>query len=271
MMGHKVEPRGGRASGKDRERSPLHTSRRADRDASTRLRLQVKQSLTRMIQDQAFSEHDRLLSEAERCRRFSVPRTVVREALGRMVHEGMIYRLQGKGGFVREHREEHSFVGSAVGFSGELEKKRRAVTRRVLHQEVMLPTPRMQRFLKAGPTQSVVAIDRVMSVEGIPRAIVRWAMLERVMLGLDTVPVHNRSLHETISRPHGIRLVRAERWGEAVSLSRSDTDLLEVDRGKAALCIGSVGLSQLQSVIENATAHYLTDRSRLRFAVTVPS
>ncbi|MCI5110601.1 MAG: GntR family transcriptional regulator [Marivita sp.] len=239
-----------------------------DRTGGTPLWMQVKQWLTNMIRTEGLSEHDRLPSEAELCASFQVSRTVIREALAQMVNEGLIYRLQGKGAFVRSRREEQTFVGSTVGFSGELAEKSQSVERMVLRQEVILPTARMQRLLQIGPEEPVVVIDRVLSVEDIPRAIVRWAMLERVVPGLDTQPLHNRSLYDTIARQYGIRLVRAERWIEAVSLSAVDADLLGVEPGHAALCVESAGSSATQEAIEYYTAHYLTDRSRLRFSVT---
>lgn len=239
-----------------------------DRNLTTPLWLQVKQTITASISDLSLKEHDRLPSEAELCKHFDVSRTVIREALAQLVNEGLIYRLQGKGAFVRGPREEHSFAGSTVGFSGELEEKRRAVTRRILLQVTMLPTPRMQRFLQIGADEPVVSIDRVMSVDGVPRAIVRWAMLARLVPGLDSLPMQNRSLYDTISRQYGIRLVRAERWIEAVSLSKMDAALLGTPAHHAALCVESVGSSASVEAIEYYTAHYLTDRSRLRFTVS---
>ncbi|MHA6262297.1 GntR family transcriptional regulator [Arenibacterium sp. CAU 1754] len=243
----------------------------ADRSAAVPLWLQVKQAMSRHIIDQQLSEHARLPSESELCKHFEVSRTVVREALAQMVSEGLIYRLQGKGAFVRGPRQDQSFVSSTVGFSGELEEKSLSVTRRVLRQEVTMPSERMQRFLKIGADEPVVVIDRVLSVEGVPRAIVRWAMLAHVVPGLETRPLQNVSLYDTISRQYGVKLVRAERWIEAVSLTRTDADLLRVPKDKAALCVESVGSSNTQQAIEYYTALYLTDHSRLRLVVNGPS
>lgn len=240
----------------------------ADRSSAAPLRLQVKQAMTAMIREDGLAEHDRLPSEAELCAHFAVSRTVVREALAQMVNEGLIYRLQGKGAFVRGRREEQSFIGSTVGFSGELAEKDHVVTRVVLRQAVIAPSSRLQRHLRIGAEDPVVVIDRVLSVDGIPRAIVRWAMPERLVPGLESLPLQNRSLYDTIARQYGIRLVRAERWIEAVSLSRGDADLMGVETGHAALCIESVGSSEAQEAIEYYTMYYLTDRSRLRIAVS---
>ena len=81
---------------------------------------QVKNALTLLILKGDLSEHAQLPSEAELCLRFGVSRTVVREALAQMVNERLIYKLQGKGAFVAGRREEQDFVGTTVGFSGEL-------------------------------------------------------------------------------------------------------------------------------------------------------
>lgn len=243
----------------------------ADRNAAVPLWLQVKQALSSHISSQNLGENARLPSESALCAHFNVSRTVVREALAQMVSEGQIYRLQGKGAFVRGPRQEQSFVSSTVGFSGELEGKSLAVSRRVLRQEVTLPTDRMQRFLKIGADTPVVAIDRVLSVEDVPRAIVRWAMLAHVVPGLETRPLQNVSLYDTISRQYGVKLVRAERWIEAISLTRSDAELLGVHKGTAALGVESVGSSSTQQAIEYYTAHYLTDQSRLRLIVNGPA
>lgn len=239
-----------------------------DRQSTSPLWLQVKQALTATIQDQSLQEQDKLPSESELCRHFDVSRTVIREALAQMVNEGLIYRLQGKGAFVRGRRDEQSFAGSTVGFSGELEEKRHSVSRLILRQEVTLPPPRIQRFLQIGRDEAIVAIDRVMSVDGIPRAIVRWAMLARIVPGLESLNIQNRSLYDTISRQYGVRLVRAERWIEAVSLSPVDAGLLGVAERTAALKIESVGSSASTQTIEYYTAHYLTDHSRLRFVIS---
>lgn len=243
-------------------------SHQMDRTGAVPLWLQVKQSLTAMIRDKALADHARLPSEADLCKQYGVSRTVIREALAQMVNEELIYRHQGKGAFVRGRREVQSFVGSTVGFSGELADKRQSVTRRMLRQQVIMPTHRMQRFLKIGPSEPVVVVDRVLNVDGAPRAIVRWAMLERMVPGLVGLRMSNRSLYDTISRQYGIRLVQAERWIEAVSLSALDAHLLEVPQGKAALCIESVGSNDNQLPIEYYNAKYLSDRARLRFVVS---
>lgn len=241
---------------------------RIERSAGQPLWSQAKATLTALIREEGLVEHDRLPSEHELCESFGISRTVIREALSQMANEGMIYRLQGKGAFVRSRRDEQNFIGTTIGFSGELAEKNQVVTRKVLRQEVTHPTPRVCRMLQIEPVREVVAVDRVMLVEGVPRMLIRWAMLQEVVPGLEQIMLENRSLYDTISCDFGVSLAQADRWIEAVSLSANDAALLEVDPGKAALKVESVCVNNAGDPIEYYVATYLTDRSRLHLTVT---
>ncbi|MBU0643981.1 MAG: GntR family transcriptional regulator [Alphaproteobacteria bacterium] len=241
---------------------------RIERGTAMPLWSQVRATLTTLIREDGLKEHDRLPSENELCKSFGVSRTVIREALSQMVNEGLIYRLQGKGAFVRGRRDEQNFVGTTMGFSGEMAEKKQDVTRRILRQEVTYPTPRISRMLRIDPTHPIVVVDRVMSVESVPRMIVRWAMLQESVPGLERIQLENRSLYDTINRQFGVRLVRADRWIEAVSLSVVDAELLGVEAGKAALKVESVCVNEAGHPIEYYVATFLTDRSRLHLSVS---
>lgn len=232
---------------------------------------QVKASLTRLILEGALQEHAQLPTEAELCLRFGVSRTVVREALAQMVNERLIYKLQGKGAFVAGRRDDQDFVGTTVGFTGELADKRKEVSRRILRQEAAEAPARVCKMLGVAENTRMVFIDRVLSVEGFPRFIVRWAMIERVVPGLDGLPLENRSLYDTIGRQYGVKLARAERWIEAISAGAEEAELLSIPLGSPMLGIESVATNVAGEKIEYYTALYLTDRSRLHFSVAAPS
>ncbi|NGM38073.1 GntR family transcriptional regulator [Methylobacterium sp. DB0501] len=60
----------------------------------------IRETLMREIASGLLKPHDRLPSEAELMRRFGVSRITVRQALGALAADGMIFALQGKGSFV---------------------------------------------------------------------------------------------------------------------------------------------------------------------------
>ncbi|MGO4853286.1 GntR family transcriptional regulator [Phaeovulum sp. W22_SRMD_FR3] len=242
-----------------------------NRSKSAPLWSQVKSALSQLILKGELSEHAQLPSEAELCLRFGVSRTVVREALSQLVNERMIYKLQGKGAFVAGRRDEQDFIGTTLSFSGELADKSKTVSHRNLRQEIALPNVRMCKLLGISSDTPVVVLDRLLSVDGHPRFIVRCALPEHFVPGLDKMPMENRSLYDTIGRQYGIRLVRAERWIEATSAGPEEVKLLQVPLGSPLLGIESVGSNDRGEKIEYYTSLYLTDRSRLHFSVVAPN
>jgi GntR family transcriptional regulator len=229
---------------------------------------QVKTALLDMIHAQQLGENARLPSESELCERFGVSRTVVREAMNQLVHERVIYKLQGKGAFVAGHRDDQDFLGSNIGFSGELHLKNRAVTRRILEQRIEPASERAAQLLQLATGTPVVALSRVLIVDGEPRILVLTALPARLVPGLDQFPMHNRSLYDTLSRQYGITMKKAERWLAAVAATPEQAALLGVDPGTPVIVIESIGWSSSGEPVEYYTAYYRTDHARLHFRIS---
>ncbi|CAN5155527.1 GntR family transcriptional regulator [soil metagenome] len=227
---------------------------------------QVKASIQAMIAAAGLGEHARLPTEQELCEQFRVSRTVVREALNQLVFERRIYKIQGKGAFVAGPREDQDFFGSTVSFSGELHEKHRVVTRRILLQRLAAPEERIQRMLRMSRDEQAVELDRVLSVDGVPRIRVRTFLRAARVPGLEQIPLHNRSLYDTLSRQYGIVLTEADRWVEAIVAEGSDAEHLGVPDGTPLLAIESCSYAGGEPV-EHYAAHYRTDQARLHFKV----
>ncbi|WP_175672304.1 GntR family transcriptional regulator [Burkholderia ambifaria] len=64
------------------------------------LYVQIKDTLRARILDGTYAPHSRMPSEHELCAMFDVSRITVRQALGDMQKEGLLFKLHGKGTFV---------------------------------------------------------------------------------------------------------------------------------------------------------------------------
>lgn len=243
----------------------------APREAGSGLPLwsQLKTAIQTMIVTEQLGENARLPSESELCDLFGVSRTVVREALNQLVYERVIYKLQGKGAFVAGKRDDQGFLGSNIGFSGELHHTDHAISRTILRQELSKPTERAREMLNlASPDEPVVALDRVLAVDGVPRILVLTYVVSRLAPGFEQVPMHNRSLYETLARRYGITMRRAERWLEAASATAEQAKLLGIPKGAPVIAIESISYMQTDEPIEYYTAVYRTDHARLHFIVS---
>lgn len=229
---------------------------------------QVKSALLTLIVTHKLPENARLPSEAELCESFGVSRTVVREALNQLVSERVIYKLQGKGAFVAPKRDDHGFLGSNIGFSGELHHTNHSVSRAILRQELVSPDEHVRRMLKLAGDEQVVALDRVLSVDGMPRILVYTCINHRLTPGFEQVPMQNRSLYDTLARRYGLTMKRAERWLEAATATAEQARLLAIPKGAPVIAIESITYSQTDEPVEYYTAVYRTDQARLHFIVS---
>ncbi len=86
--------------------------------------LRIKKEIIDEITSGARPVHSRLPSEDELCRQFGVSRGTVRQALGELSDDGYVYKVHGKGTFVKAHEYEHSIDTSRfISFLDDLIEK----------------------------------------------------------------------------------------------------------------------------------------------------
>lgn len=229
---------------------------------------QVKSSLIRMIIDDKLGDHARLPSEQALCAQFGVSRTVVREALNRLVVERKIYKLQGKGAFVASQREEQSFFSTTtMGFSGDFSGRDNAVARRVLEQRTLQPGERVRKMLRLAEGENATQLSRVLIVDGVPRMVVHSFFPAALVPGLDQMPFESRSLYDTLGKQYGIVMHHADRWIEAALPSAEEAILLGIAVDTPLLAIESLAWSKAGDPIEFYYGVYCSAQARVHIRV----
>ena len=93
--------------------------------------LQLKRILVKEMEDNG-AEGSLLPSEAELCSRYSVSRTVVRQALAELENDGLVLKVKGKGTFVTGHKLDTSFIQDKLGFYESMTRAGHVVQSRIL-------------------------------------------------------------------------------------------------------------------------------------------
>lgn len=234
-----------------------------DRNAQSPLWAQFRDSLRAVILKGDLAVGDRLPTEAELGEQFHISRIVVREALADLVRSGLIYKIRGQGAFVAVRDREEDFVSTVLGFSDEMERKGRTVRTRVLQQELRAPSPAEIKALGLGPDDVVIALKRLRSVDGELRLLVETCVPADVAPGLHRTKLDNRSLYEVLRRQYGLRIVRAERWIDAVVPDAATASLLELTAPEPLLRIESIAYSSTGRPLEYYQALHRCKSSRL--------
>lgn len=76
----------------------------------------LKDYIIETIKSEKLTPGDRIYSENELCEKFEISRHTIRQAIGELVNEGWLYRVQGKGTFVNRRPDEHPKSSKTIGF-----------------------------------------------------------------------------------------------------------------------------------------------------------
>lgn len=248
--------------------SPFDDAPVLDRNSGLPLWAQFRDTLRSRILQGELAVGTKLPTEAEFGEQFGISRIVVREALADLVRNGLIYKIKGQGTFVSAREREEDFVSTVLGFSDEMERKGLTVRTQVLAQELRAPTAHEANALELKDGDMVVALKRLRSVDGELRLLVETAVPADLAPGLHRTRLENRSLYDVLRRQYGLRIVRAERWIDAVLPDESTRELLGIDGAEALLRIESIAYGSNGRPLEHYRALHRCQASRLHVKTT---
>jgi GntR family transcriptional regulator len=220
--------------------SSTETSTVLDRSSESPLWAQFRDALRLQILQGVLPIGAKLPSEAELGEQFGISRIVVREALADLVRNNLIYKIKGRGAFVSARERDEDFVSTVLGFSDEMERKGRSVRTQILTQELRAPTEQEAASLGLTDDTQVVALKRLRSVDGELRLLVETVVPADLAPGLHRTRLDDRSLYDVLRRQYGLRLVRAERWIDAVLPDAATCELLNLPTPEPLLRIESI-------------------------------
>ena len=206
----------------------LKTGRSRHEQISAWLREQIQQGL--------FQPDEQLPSESRLGEKFRVSRITVRRALQTLEIEGLLYRRQGLGSFVKETRVSQGLV-RLTDFMEDMQQAGIEASSRVLHFEAEEAPPDIAAALGVVPGKKVVRLDRLRLGDGEPIAFDRtWLPFFYGSL-LEGRDLAHETLYHIFEADHGIPVVRGRFRIEAVSADSDIARLLDVPQRRALLLI----------------------------------
>lgn len=230
---------------------------------------QLKRILVKDIES-GRDEGDLLPSESELCRRYSVSRTVVRQALGELEDEGLVHKVKGKGTYVTGRTLNTSFVQHSLGFYESMQRAGHAVRSRVIALRTEPAGVSLAKLAEIGVGEEVIRFDRVRSVDDRPVQVVRTVLPARLFPGLTQLDMTDRSLYRVLADSYGIRPATGHRAIDATALSDEDARHLGAPEGQPALRIESVTRSAEGVLFEYYVAIYRGDSFKFELDVSSP-
>jgi GntR family transcriptional regulator len=225
---------------------------------------QLGHRIVEAIEQRGLGPGDLLPGEHRLCEEFGVSRTVVRQALAQLEHQGVIERVKGKGTFIAHQKTPESLVHTLAGLYEEVAARGGHVHSEVRRQEVEPASEEIAGHLRVREGSPVVVIERLRFVDGEPWSLSTTWLPEDVgahALGAD---LRDQSLYALLGE-HGIRAVEGVRSAEAAIADETQGDLLRVGVGQPLLVLRSVSFDEEGTPIEAFVAYHRGDRSRFEF------
>jgi GntR family transcriptional regulator len=224
--------------------------------------IQLMDILKEKVQGGVWAPGDQIPGEQDLCEMYGVSRTVVRQALLELEHEGVINRRKGKGTFIALPKINEGLVQKLTGFYQDMVERGLKPGTKVLHQEVGPANEKVARFLNIEPGAQVIDILRLRYINEEPIQLVTTYVPFVICPGLAQVDLTDLSLYEYLERECGIFIAKGRRFIEAVLANETEAGLLGVEPGAPLLMLDSISFSESERPIEYYHALHRGDRSR---------
>jgi len=169
--------------------------------------------------------NDRIPSEADLCRIYSVGRNTVRRAISELVNQEVLQTIPGVGTFVVDHRLDKT-AEYLLGFTQEMLLHGKNVSSKVLEAKIIPADPFLSRRLQIQLGAEVAFLYRVRLLDDEPTAIERSYLPHSLFPGLLKYDFSDHSLYEVLSTVYEKKPDYAEQVIEASLATPEVSNLL---------------------------------------------
>ncbi len=226
----------------------------------------VKRTISERIASEQYPLNSMIPSERELIEAFGVSRITVRKAIDELVAEGYLYRIQGKGTYVKSDEAPHDLF-SLTSCTEEIESMGMAAARRVIRAEVVGADQRLAATMQLDEGSPIFVLERVYYANGHPINYTTTHLPLALFPGLDRHDFAVDSLYAVVEREYGVTISSARRMLEATLAVGAVANHLEVAAGSPLILFNCETQGEVPSptggttprVIEAFTCWYRTD------------
>jgi GntR family transcriptional regulator len=233
-----------------------------DRDSALPMYQQLEEQLEMLITSGTWDAKEPLPSETLLAERLQISVMTVRQAMGRLVNKGLIYRAKGRGTFIMPQPMECQ-LQQLASFSEDMRARDLSTASQTLVFKTVVAPSIVAVRLNLEPGTTVLRIKRLRLVRDRPVALhdayVPWVDLDRNAL-------ENLGSLYVLLEQKGVELMEAEETLEATVADEEVARLLDASPGAPLLKITRLTLGRNRTPVELLIALYRADFCR--YAVT---
>lgn len=223
----------------------------------------LKKEIVHQIDNEFFKDGELIPSERELVQKYGVSRITVRRAIDELVSEGYLYRVQGKGTFVKSNLLEQNIItlNSITQDIIAMNKKPRRIVNRV---EIAPSFPKRTKELEINPNDKLIIIDRLYLGDDEPVTRTISYIPYKYFPGLEKYDFVKNSLFEVLEKDYGVKITRGLRTIEAINPPEGVAEMLQIKKQPVILFRGTTYalVNGKEVPIESFKSYYRSDNRR---------
>lgn len=176
----------------------------------------LRQHLLQRIEKGEFEEGQMIPSEHELMERYQFSRITVRKALDELVNEGYLYRIQGKGTFVRTENAVTQNLYALNSCTEDVRKLGKTPSKKTVFSEKTEADDKKVRTLQLAPGDMIFTFGRITYADGEPLNYTVTSLPEKSFPRLDSYDLEANSLYDILRNEYHAEIIKARRTVEAV-------------------------------------------------------
>lgn len=221
----------------------------------------LKRKLIKMIDQEEFKVNEAIPSERELISMYDVSRITVRRAVDELVNEGYLYKVQGKGTYVKSDDYGQDLI-SITSCTEDILKLGMKPSRKVISADVIFADKKRMRNLELGENEKVFRLKRVYSADGIPVNYTITFLPNKLFPDLQSYDFSKKSLYDVLKTKYNVRITRATRSIEAILAQDDTAEYLDIKEGMPVLlfrCVTYGIVNGKELPVENFKCCYRSD------------
>ena len=222
--------------------------------------LDMFENIKEQIEDNILKPNQVIASENEMCRHYDVSRVTVRKAIDELCAEGILYRIKGKGCFVRELKDQKR--SHIYSFTEAVKNEGKTPSKKQLSLKTMNADAYLAEKLQITEGDEVYEIRSLYYADGVPYSLNTAVLPAERFPKLDFFDFNNRSLYEVLGSFFHTEMYRVRQTLEAVTADKEIAQMLERKESQPLLKIKAVSYSLEENreiPVEYYEAYILTE------------
>jgi DNA-binding GntR family transcriptional regulator len=240
-----------------------------DKNSPIPLYFQIAENLRTAIDSGRLRPGEHLENELQLCEHLGVSRPTVRQAIDRLVQDGLIQRQRGVGTVIVSRRINRRLALSSL--FDDLEATKRHPKTTILRAEEVIADSSVAAALASPtlPSPRVILLERLRFADGEPLALMRNYLPLGILPDHEAISsLNDHGLYETLRR-HGVRFTSADETIGARGATPDEARVLQVARGSTVLTVTRIARDPAGTPIEYGLHSYLADRYSFQVALGI--